>query len=115
MIKAAAQEQLPVMHPGQAAFEGITIAMLTAPPAQPEAHAKNAVIVSTGKLGLESPRHVDRPALIARLAAPALPREWRRHAKGKLRLGEDFNHEGILGTIFTGRLVEETQVGPIVR
>ena len=34
------------------------------------------------------------------------------HAKGELRLDQDFRHEGILGTIFTGRLVEETQVGP---
>ncbi|HHE47385.1 MAG TPA: hypothetical protein ENL11_00295 [Candidatus Acetothermia bacterium] len=34
------------------------------------------------------------------------------HAKGKLPLNKDFRHEGILGTIFTGRLVKETQVGP---
>ena len=34
------------------------------------------------------------------------------YAKGKLSLNEDFRHEGILGTIFTGRLVEETTVGP---
>ena len=34
------------------------------------------------------------------------------HAKGQLGLGEDFGHEGILGTMFTGRLVEETKVGP---
>ncbi len=27
------------------------------------------------------------------------------HAKGQLRLDEDFAHEGILGTIFTGCLV----------
>ena len=33
------------------------------------------------------------------------------HAKGKLPLHEDFPHEGILGTMFTGRLVEETKVG----
>jgi proline racemase len=33
------------------------------------------------------------------------------HAKGQLRLGEDFRHEGILGTVFTGRLLEETMVG----
>ena len=33
------------------------------------------------------------------------------HAKGELGLGEDFVHEGILGTTFTGRLVEETRVG----
>ena len=30
------------------------------------------------------------------------------HARGRLAIGEDFRHEGILGTVFTGRLVEET-------
>ena len=34
------------------------------------------------------------------------------HARGLLRAGDDFRHEGILGTIFTGRIVEETTVGP---
>ena len=34
------------------------------------------------------------------------------HAKGQLGLHEDFHHEGVLGTIFTGRLIKETQVGP---
>ena len=26
-------------------------------------------------------------------------------------MGQDFRHEGILGTVFTGRLVEETTIG----
>ena len=34
------------------------------------------------------------------------------YAKGELPLQQDFVHEGILGTIFTGRLVRETRVGP---
>jgi len=34
------------------------------------------------------------------------------HARGELGLDQDFHHEGILGTIFTGRLIEETAVGP---
>jgi CubicO group peptidase (beta-lactamase class C family) len=33
------------------------------------------------------------------------------YAKGRLRLNEEFPHEGILGTIFAGRIVRETQVG----
>jgi proline racemase len=33
------------------------------------------------------------------------------HATGRLAVGEDFRHEGILGTVFTGRLVEETTTG----
>ena len=34
------------------------------------------------------------------------------HAKHLLALNQDFVHEGILGTTFTGRLVAETRVGP---
>ena len=33
------------------------------------------------------------------------------YARGELGLNEDFHHEGILGTIFTGRLIRETKVG----
>jgi proline racemase len=33
------------------------------------------------------------------------------HAKGLLPLRQDFIHEGILGTTFTGRLISETRVG----
>jgi proline racemase len=33
------------------------------------------------------------------------------HAKGRLGLEQEFVHEGILGTVFRGRLVEETAVG----
>jgi proline racemase len=33
------------------------------------------------------------------------------HARGRLPIGEDFRHEGILGTVFTGRLLEEMTLG----
>ena len=33
------------------------------------------------------------------------------YAEGKLRLNEEFVHESIIGTLFYGRLVEETNVG----
>jgi proline racemase len=33
------------------------------------------------------------------------------HAKGELDLGRPFRHEGLLGTVYTGELVEETEVG----
>ena len=33
------------------------------------------------------------------------------HAKGQLPLHQDFVHEGILGTTFTGRLVAESRGG----
>jgi len=34
------------------------------------------------------------------------------HARGQLPMHTDFLHEGILGTVFTGRMVGETQIGP---
>jgi proline racemase len=112
MIKAAAQEQLPVEHPEQPGFRGVTITVLTAPPMQAGAHARNAVVVSTGQLDWDRPATwtgaIDRSpcgtGTCARMAT--------LHARGKLGLDQDFHHEGILGTIFTGRLLEETSVGP---
>jgi proline racemase len=35
------------------------------------------------------------------------------HARGELALGEEFVNESFIGTRFTGRLVEQTTVGPI--
>jgi len=111
MIKKAAQEQLEVVHPEKPEIRGVTIAELTAPPTHPEATAKNAVIVSTGNLDWERPETwtgaIDRsPCGTGTCARMAV-----LHAKEKLGLNEDFVHEGILRTRFTGRLVEETTVG----
>ena len=112
MVKAAAAEQLPVTHPVQPGFSGITIAELTGPPTHPDAHAKNVVTVSTGTVDWDKPSTwtgvIDRSpcgtGTCARMAT--------LYARGKLGLNQDFRHEGILGTLFTGRLLEETRVGP---
>jgi proline racemase len=112
MIKAAAREQLPVVHPENPGIAGVTIAQISGEPSRPGAHRRNAVVVSTGKLDWDRPATwtgaLDRSpcgtGTCAKMAA--------LHAKGRLRLDEDFVHEGILGTVFTGRLVEETRVGP---
>jgi proline racemase len=34
------------------------------------------------------------------------------HARGQLPLQQDFVHESTIGSLFTGRLIEETKVGP---
>lgn len=112
MVKAAAKEQLPVSHPENPGFPGISISLLSAPATNPTAHAKSAVTVSTAEFDWERPSTwtgvLDRsPCGTATCAKMAT-----LHAKGKLGLNQDFRHEGILGTIFTGRLVEETRVGP---
>lgn len=111
MVKVAACEQLPVVHPENPGIRGVTIAELTAPPTRPEAAAKNAVIVSTGQLDWKRPATwtgaLDRsPCGTGTCARMAV-----LHAKGKLPLNQPFPHEGILGTVFTGCLVRETRVG----
>ncbi|MGB3906094.1 MAG: proline racemase family protein, partial [Anaerolineae bacterium] len=55
MIKAAAREQLPVVHPENPEIAGVTISQLSAPAAHPDAHMKNAVTVSTGRLDWDRP------------------------------------------------------------
>jgi proline racemase len=110
MLKAAAQVQLPVVHPDAPGI-GITIAQLSGPPSGRHADRRNAVIVSTGELDWDRPATwtgvIDRSpcgtGTSAKMAA--------LHAKGQLALGQPFRHEGILGTVFTGRLVEEAEVG----
>jgi proline racemase len=111
MIKAAAAEQLPVVHPDQAGFAGITIGQLSGPPHDRANDRRNVVTVSTGKLDWDKPSTwtgaIDRsPCGTGTSAAMAV-----RHAKGLLELDRDFRHEGILGTVFTGRLVEEARIG----
>ncbi len=111
MIKAAANEQLPVVHPDQPGFAGITIGQLSGPPHDPANAMRNAVTVSTGTLDWERPATwtgaIDRSPCGTGTSA----RMATLHARGRLRVGDAFRHEGILGTVFTGRVVEETRVG----
>ena len=112
MLKAAAREQIPVAHPEHPEISGISIVELTAPPTLAGAHGKNTVVVSSGTLHWDRPESftgvLDRSpcgtGTCARMAA--------LHARGKLAIGEDFVHEGILSTAWTGRLLRETTVGP---
>lgn len=112
MLTAAAREQLPVEHPENPKIRGVSIAELTGPGTRAGVSGKNAVVVSTGELDWERPETwtgaLDRsPCGTGTCARMAV-----LHAQGKLELGEDYVHGGILGTTFTGRLVEETSVGP---
>ena len=111
MVKAIASEKLPVVHPENKEISGITIAVVSGPPENPDATLKNAVVVSTGKLDWNRQETwkgvIDRSpcgtGTCAKMAS--------LFKKNKLDLETDFIHEGILGTTFTGRLVRETKVG----
>jgi proline racemase len=112
MIKAAAREQLPVAHPENPGIAGVTIAEISGPPARPDAHRRNAVVVSTGALDWSRPASWTGALDRSPCGTGTCAKMATLHAKGQLALGQDFVHEGILGTVFTGRLLEETRVGP---
>ncbi len=110
-LKAAAADQLPCVHPEQPGFSGVTIAQLSGAPHNPAYHRRNAVTMMSGDVSLDDPRTwsgaIDRsPCGTGTCAKMAV-----LHAKGQLGLHEDFHHESIIGTLFTGRLLSEVQVG----
>lgn len=111
MIRAATREQYPVVHPDNPEIVGPTISQLSGPPAHPQAHYKNVVTLSTGTFDWNNPSTwtgvIDRSPCGTGTSAKMAT----LYARGQLGLHTDFYHEGILGTLFTGRLVEETQVG----
>ncbi len=109
-IKAAAREQAPESHPERPEVVGPTIVSLVGPPSGRHADQRNAVVVSTGTLDWGQPGTwtgaLDRsPCGTATCARMAV-----LHARGELALGRDFRNEGLLGTVFTGRVVAETEV-----
>lgn len=109
MIRQAAIEQLPVEHPDYPGV-GITISQLSGPTDDPNADWKNAVTMATGDFSWDNPATwtgaIDRcPCGTGTCAKMAV-----LHAKGELPLDKSFRHQGLLGNIYTGRLVEETTV-----
>jgi proline racemase len=69
------------------------------PRGHPQARGKNFVVYGEG--------HVDRsPCGTGTCAKMAL-----LHQRGELAVGQIFVNEGLLGTTFEGRIVEETTVG----
>ena len=115
MIRVATLEQMPVEHPIHPSLSGPTISQLSGAPSAAGAAAgadrRNAVTVATGELDWERPETwggaLDRcPCGTGTSAKMAV-----LHARGELAVGDEFVHEGPLGTMFTGRVLQETKVG----
>ena len=111
MVKAAAREQIPVQHPEQPALSGISIIELTGPPTAPGADGKNTVVVSSGTLDWSRPESFTGVLDRSPCGTGTCARMAVLHARGELAIGEQFVHEGILGTTWTGRLLREARVG----
>jgi len=112
LIKAATREQLPVVHPDNPEIRDVTIAQLSGPPALAANHWRNAVVVSTGTLDWNRPSTWTGALDRSPCGTGTCAKMATLHARGRLPLHQPFRHEGVLGTVFTGKLLEETTVGP---
>ncbi|SHJ40425.1 proline racemase [Shimia gijangensis] len=111
-IRHAAVEQLPVAHPDNPAITGPTITNLWGAAISPSTHGRGAITISTGGFAPSHPNEasgiLDRsPCGTGTCAKMAV-----LHARGLLDIGQDYINAGPMGTTFTGRIEEITQVGP---
>lgn len=106
-IKKAAAEQVPVAHPDNPEIHTINQTLFAGPLRIENGvrRARNTVIVSPG-------RHDRSPCGTGTSARLAV-----MHARGQIGVEEAFVHESIIGTTFTGRILETLEVGgrPAVR
>lgn len=99
IVRRIVDQAVDCVHPDDPTVSGVSHVLWTGTPTQPDAHARNAVFYGN--------RAIDRSpcgtGTSARMA------QW--HAKGKLKVGDDFVHESIIGSLFEGRIEATTNVG----
>lgn len=101
-VKIAAAEQIPVTHPINPEFAGITQTEFVGPIERGDGPltSRNAVVVSPGRLD-RSPCGTGTSARLAVL-----------RAKGVIGVGDTFIHESVIGAKFGSRIDRLTTVGP---
>lgn len=98
LIRAAAREQLPCVHPENPAIAGVSIVQIAERWRGTGAVSKNAVVVAPGRLD----RSATGTGLSARIAA--------LHARGLMSVGDSMTHASVIGSTFDGRIVREVDV-----
>ncbi len=98
-ITRAVSAALPITHPVEPDLGFLYGTIFVGPPQNPDRHSRNVCVFGDGE--------VDRcPTGTGVSARAAL-----HHARGELAVGEPFIVESILGTTFTGEVVETTTFG----
>ena len=87
------------IHPENETIKDVTHMLWTGNPIDPSSHGRNAVFYGDKAID-RSPCGTGTSARLAQL-----------HAKGKLKVGEDFIHESFIGSKFIGRVEKETVLG----
>ena len=99
-VRAAFRAKYDFVHPENPAIAGLSHVLWTGTPTHPEAHARNAVFYGDKAID-RSPCGTGTSSRMAQWAA-----------LGRLKVGDDFVHESIIGTLFRGRVERATTVGP---
>lgn len=98
ILRRRLNEIVEVVHPLDPTIHGVSHVQWTGQPTVASAHARNAVFL--GEKGIDrSPCGTGTSARMAQLVA-----------KGKLKVGDDFVHESIIGSLFEGRVEVATEL-----
>jgi 4-hydroxyproline epimerase len=98
VLRERLNEAYSFVHPENPAIDRLSHILWTGAPTQPGADARNAVFYGDKAID-RSPCGTGTSARMAQL-----------HAKGKLKAGDAFRHESIIGSLFEGRVEQETDV-----
>ena len=99
LVRRAAQEKVAPVHPEDNRIRGVTHIQWCDKPRNARANARNAVFYGDKAID-RSPCGTGSSARLAQLAA-----------KGRLKAGDNFVHESIIGTMFDCRVESEANVG----
>ncbi len=100
-LRSAFNARHKIVHPENPELDRLTHVMWTGKPTQPGSTARTAVFYGDKAID-RSPCGTGTSARMAQL-----------HATGRLRQGENFVHESIIGSTFSGRIEAVTEVGGI--
>ena len=102
IVRRLVNEKYAFVHPDDPTISGVRHVMWTGKPKHPEADGRNAVFYGEKAID-RSPCGTGTSARLAQLAA-----------RGTLKVGDDFVHESIIGSLFRGRVEKATTVGDYV-
>ena len=97
-LRAAFNARHAIVHPENPALDRLTHVLWTGRPKQAGSSARNAVFYGDKAID-RSPCGTGTSARMAQLAA-----------RGRLKVGDDFVHESIIGSLFKGKVEKETSV-----
>jgi 4-hydroxyproline epimerase len=99
ILRRLLNARIDCVHPENPTIRGVSHILWTGRPKDPAAHARNAVFYGDKAID-RSPCGTGTSARMAQLAA-----------KGRLKVGDDFIHESIIGSLFNGRVEAAARVG----